>query len=308
MKPILVTGGNRSGTTWVGRMLCFSSRLFLVWEPFNLEKAIEGIGHPLQSHYRMLRRSESGRLHRFILLKTLIELTATVDGGRTPGKKLMKLGEVTGKTVSCLTGRMAPLYKDPIALMSAEWYERKLGTRNVVLIRHPGAYVNSVKRLDWKTNVDEFAEQPWLMETLPGELQDEIHRRISSRETPRGYVLEEAALCWKVFYQVVDRYRKEHPDWIFVRHEDLSMNYLEEFRNLYERLGLGWTGRISERIENACSSRNDVVQGDVAHSERQDSAALVKLWQKSLSPEDQRVIREITEPVARLYYDDQSWE
>ncbi|MER3452975.1 MAG: hypothetical protein C4321_04710 [Chloroflexota bacterium] len=34
-EPILVTGSNRSGTTWVGRILAASGRLNYVYEPFN---------------------------------------------------------------------------------------------------------------------------------------------------------------------------------------------------------------------------------------------------------------------------------
>ncbi|HFQ91935.1 MAG TPA: hypothetical protein ENK29_03550, partial [Chromatiales bacterium] len=35
LKPILVTGSHRSGTTWVGRMLTVSPALYYVHEPFN---------------------------------------------------------------------------------------------------------------------------------------------------------------------------------------------------------------------------------------------------------------------------------
>ena len=36
--PILVTGAHRSGTTWVGRMLCASGEAHYVSEPFNVGK------------------------------------------------------------------------------------------------------------------------------------------------------------------------------------------------------------------------------------------------------------------------------
>jgi len=36
VKPILVTGSHRSGTTWAGRVLAFSpTPLGYIWEPFN---------------------------------------------------------------------------------------------------------------------------------------------------------------------------------------------------------------------------------------------------------------------------------
>jgi hypothetical protein len=38
-RPVLVTGMARSGTTWVGRMLCASGEAAYLDEPFNLEPA-----------------------------------------------------------------------------------------------------------------------------------------------------------------------------------------------------------------------------------------------------------------------------
>ena len=34
-KPILLTGSNRSGTTWTGKMIASSDEVFYVEEPFN---------------------------------------------------------------------------------------------------------------------------------------------------------------------------------------------------------------------------------------------------------------------------------
>ena len=34
-RPILVTGTQRSGSTWVGQMIASHPRVVYVWEPFN---------------------------------------------------------------------------------------------------------------------------------------------------------------------------------------------------------------------------------------------------------------------------------
>jgi len=35
VKTVLVTGSNRSGTTWLGKMLSLSNQFLEVYEPFN---------------------------------------------------------------------------------------------------------------------------------------------------------------------------------------------------------------------------------------------------------------------------------
>ncbi len=308
MKPILVTGGNRTGTTWVGKMLSLAEETFFVWEPFNQEYPLPILGHPLKHHYRMILPEETGRVRRFIKAKAFSELICSVKGGHTLKKKAAKLHGLFTAVFNYSSGKTAPLFKDPIALMSAEWMETEFQAQVVVMVRHPGAYVNSIKRLDWATNMEEFAQQPQLMATLPESLQKEIHRRIASRKKPTGYVLEEAALCWKVFYQVVNQYSKKHPDWILVRHEDLSLNYHEEFKKLYASLGLTWTGSIQEKIEQSCSPRNKIVQGEICHASRQNSAAVTRVWKTALSKAEQTTVRRITEPVSQYFYDNSSWE
>lgn len=308
MKPILVTGANRSGTTWVGRMLSFTPELFYVWEPFNPEYPLPLIGHPLNAHYRRLLPDEYAGMRRFIRLKAVEGLVASATGGHSILAKFRKLSEITRTSIGCFSGKIAPLYKDPIALMSAEWMAIETGARVVITVRHPAAYVNSIRRLGWKTGLKGFVNEPLVLDSLPAELRSQVTAAAEKGSDTDEYVLQEAAIWWNIFYWTVNDYRARHPDWIIVRHEDLSGNYMEEFRELCRKLGLTWTEDVSRRIEEACSSKNVVVQGDVAHSDRQDSAALVKLWQKGLSREDKTVIRKLTEPVSSLFYDDASWD
>lgn len=307
MKPILVTGGNRTGTSWVGQTLCFSSELFYVWEPFNCMFPVPLFKHPFTRHYRRVLPEESASVKRHVKRKAFFELISATPGGHGLMPKIRKTGLVTAKLTRWLTGRLTPLYKDPIALMSAEWFQDEFDAWVVMVVRHPGAYVNSIKRLNWPMCVEEFACQPLLMESLPVYLQEEIHGRIAARPRPRGYVAEDAALCWKVFHQVVHQYSESHPDWIVVGHEDLSLNYISGFKDLYEKLGLTWTAEIEAKIHMNCSPENSVVQGDVCHHFRQDSASLTRLWRNVLTPEEQNTVREVTDPVSSLFYNDDSW-
>ena len=48
-------------------------------------------------------------------------------------------------------------------------------------------------------------------------------------------------MLWNMIYGTVRRYQEDHPDWIFLRHEDISMDPAAHFRDLFEQLDLAFT-------------------------------------------------------------------
>lgn len=297
------------GTSWMGRMLCLSGEAFLVWEPFNHLIPLPGIfpENPLKRHYQRILPEQIPAMRRFIRNRCIMDLIYGAEGSRSPVGRLRKVGNVLRRTAIAAAGRMIPLLKDPIALMSAEWIAEEYDAAVILMVRHPAAYVNSVRRLNWRTPVEDFLQQEHLMADLPPDLQSEIRSRAASRSVPDHYLLEDAALCWKVFHTVVDRYRKDHPEWIVVNHENLSRDYLNGFREIYSSLGLRWSNTVAEKIEFHCGSCNPVTQGSSIHEFRQDSALLTKSWKGSLTDEEIEIIRGITSPVWELFYGKESW-
>src|SRR5690606_27364425 len=55
------------------------------------------------------------------------------------------------------------LIKDPIAIMSAEWIYKTFSTDVVIIIRHPAAFIASLKVKNWEFDFNEFLNQPDLM-------------------------------------------------------------------------------------------------------------------------------------------------
>ena len=229
------------------------------------------------------------------------------EGGSSPAGRFRKIWNVFRRTALAATGRMVPLLKDPIALMSAEWVAQEYDAAVILMVRHPAAYINSVRRLNWRTPVEDFLQQEQLMADLPSDLQSEVRERAASRPTPDHFLLEDAALCWKVFHTVVNRYRMDHPEWTVVIHENLSRDYLNGFRELYRSLGLSWSKDVADKIESHCSSSNPVIQGSSIHEFRQDSASLTDAWKSTFSDEEIERIRSITSPVWELFYGEDSW-
>ncbi len=311
MRSVLVTGGNRTGTSWTGKMLGLSGETFLVWEPFNHQNPIPRMfpSNPLERHFHRLLPGQKKPMGRFMRSMVILGLVRSCRRDGRLGGVWLDPFRITAALWRYMTGRIIPLFKDPIALMSAEWVQREFDSAVVVMIRHPAAYVNSIRRLGWRTPLEDFLLQDSLMSDLPEDLQRQIRIRAGERPEPMEgeFDLQDAALCWKVFHTVIADYREHHPDWIFVRHEDLCSDYMNSFRNLYGRVGLSWNDGVAEMIEAHCGSSNPVIQGESIHVFRQDSESLAGAWKNSMSPNDIQRIKDITSPVWEYFYDDDSW-
>ena len=103
-----------------------------------------------------------------------------------------------------------------------------------------------MRRLGWTHDFSGFLAQPGLVDDLVPGLRGDIEA-MAARP---GDILDQAGLLWNVIHTVIDRYRRDHPDWMFVRHEDLSAAPLDGFRDLADGVGLDFTpgcGRTSPR-------------------------------------------------------------
>ncbi len=309
MRTILVTGGNRMGTSWMGRMLCLSGEVFQVWEPFNHLIPLPSVfpAHPLERHYQRLLPEQKRPMRTHIRNRSIMDIIHGAKGDASLAGRIRKVGNVLRRASLAAAGKMKPLLKDPIALMSAEWIAEEYNAAVIVMVRHPGAYINSVRRLNWRTPVEDFLHQEHLMADLPSDLQSQIRERAASRPEPDHYLLEDAALCWRVFHTVVDRYRRDHPEWKTVRHEYLCQNYLSGFRDIYRFADLTWSAEVESEINSLCCSLNPVTQGTSIHEFRQDSASLAHAWKNSFSDDEIKTIKRITSPVWELFYEEDSW-
>jgi hypothetical protein len=198
-----------------------------------------------------------------------------------------------------------PLLKDPFALMAAEWLAERYGVEMVVMIRHPAAFVGSLIRLDWpRFDFRNWTEQPLFMRDLAGAFEAEI-RNFAARE---GDPIDEAILLWNVIHHVIGGYRDRHPDWSFVRHEDLTEEPVKGLRELYERLGLRWDSVAEAAIVRSTSDQDrGEVPAYLHRTVRRESQAVRWTWLHRLTVEEQERIRGGTEEVASSFYGEEDW-
>jgi sulfotransferase family protein len=304
--PILVTGITRSGTTWVASMLNASRRVVYVNEPLNPKHPPGGSPGVLQAEVRARYQyicadnerefldayrdllalryhlaAELRRNHRLTDIARAARYLALFTRGRVQGRRLM--------------------VADPFAVFSAEWFVRRLGFQVVVMLRHPVAVVGSRKRLGWRFDLPELLAQPLLVRDWLAPIQ----RGWPDALRPGGDIVQGGAQLWRLIYEAVLEQSRRLPGLILVRHEQLSMDPVGGFEELYERLGLPFDERARRSVIESTSTSNPAHLGKGApHEIKLDSRANLDSWRSRLSSVEVDQVLEITRPVVDELYPD----
>jgi hypothetical protein len=304
-RPILVTGAHRSGTTWVGRILAASTspQLGYLWEPFN-PRHRPGTFPVRFPHYFEYLCAENGGPYTEPLSDALAFRYRPVPELRSlrSPKDAARMARDWARFARDRRRCAAALVKDPIALFSSEWLAATFGMRVVVMIRHPAAFAVSIRRRNWRHRFADFLDQPLLMRDFLAQHERELRAAADRRPD----ILDEAILLWNVLYSAVATFQDRHPDWTFVRHEDVAASPLERYRELYDGLELQWTPAV-ERVVRETSSASNPGEARRADAIRRASAAQVRAWTSHMSAADAERVRRGTDPLWRRYYDDGDW-
>ena len=276
-QPILVTGAHRSGTTWVGRILATSPRVAYLHEPFHIRHDPSLCAARFEYWFTYVCRDNEALYLEPITTMLQAARRGVADGTRG-------------------TAHRRPLIKDPIAVFSAAWLAARFGTRNVVMIRHPAAFAGSLKERGWTHPFTHFLLQPLLMKDHLGPFAEDI---LSFAREERD-IVDQAALLWNLIHSTILRYRQHHPEWIYVRHEDLSREPMEGFRVIFETLGLERTAETERAIvTHSFATTPSGLQ--------RDSRANVDTWKTRLTGREIERVRAAVAGISGHFYSDRDW-
>lgn len=304
-KPILVTGPHRSGTTWVGRMLSANGDVAYVSEPLNVWHRSGVFEAPVARWYTYVcKDNEAEYLPAF---KETLRLNYHFWKEIKSLRSLRDVGRMVRDVSIFIFGRLGHrrvLLKDPFAVFSVAWFAERLDSEVVMVLRHPAAFVSSLKRLDWPFDFKDLLDQPLLMrdwlEPFRAELEDAVNHP--------GDVIGQGSLLWRLICHVTYNMQKKNPKMHVVLHEELSLQPVKGYEELYAKLELPFTGKARKGILKATSAKNpQEVSLESIYSTNLDSAANLENWKQRLSPQEIARIRELTLDVARIYYGDGDW-
>lgn len=306
--PILVTGAPRSGSTWVGNILALDRDAAYIHEPFNNHCSAGCCRAGFREVFTYVTPETEGpyvaALRDTIAWK--YSLGAELRSLRTP-RQAARMARDFAYFETMRRRGARTILKDPLALFSADWLARRFGCQVVVVIRHPAAFVASLRAAGWsRVHFAIFADQPPLMRDRLAPYAEAI--AAAARATPDA--IDAGALLWNILHHHIERLRQEHPDWIFVRHEDLSRNPAPEFRAIFDRLSLDFSDDVRRSLEAYTRNGGALTRFSLFGARRRtvrDSRENIFAFRKRLSPEEIARVRAATAPLADLFYADADW-
>lgn len=196
-----------------------------------------------------------------------------------------------------------PLVKDPIALFSSEWLAAKFNMDAIVLVRHPAAFVGSLKSANWPFPFSHFLSQEKLIEDYLHPFVGEIEMYAQSKRD----LVSQGILLWNIFHYVVLEFKKKHPDWIFIRYEDLAAHPIHEFRQLFQRLNLSYGQQIENYIRRYTEGEGSNKTSSLKACRQMNSRANIQSWKVRLTPSEIDTIRTETSQISSHFYTDADW-
>ena len=303
LTPILVTGTHRSGTTWVGKMLAADAMTAYVSEPLNVLHR-PGVFRP-QIKYWYQYVCEDNEKEYLPAFQDLLEfdyhLWDEIRSLRSQ-RDVLRMGRDFFIFYNGLMRGQRALLKDPFAVFSTPWFAKRLNCKVVITVRHPAAFASSLKRLNWPFDFQNLLNQPLLMRDHLEPYREEM------QSVQADDVVGQAALLWKLIYRAVHMSREQHPDFLIVRHEELSREPIPGYRTLYAALDLEFTPRVEKTILNSSSSENPrELSRKKVHGIKLDSRANIDNWKQRLGADEIERVRAMTDDVSKLYYSDAEW-
>jgi len=198
-----------------------------------------------------------------------------------------------------------PLLKDPLAVLSADWLASRFGMDVVITIRHPAAFAESLKSRNWAHPFSHFVAQPERMRDVLFPFEAEIYDFAKKEHD----IIDQAALLWKIVYHTVDVYRQKHPEWIFVRHEDLARDPVQNYRSLCQRLNLKFTSDVQSTIEaHSTKPSADKTETELpSNNIRRNSKALIHKWKTRLTCDEISRVRAKVGEASDKFYSQDDW-
>jgi hypothetical protein len=301
-QPILVTGSHRSGTTWIGHVLAADSTVGYIHEPFTLTTR-PGV-FPYRIPYWYFRVPSPPPPEFVAAYERLLGYHYALGAELRAAESLRDVARLVRDAARFSTFRLQkrrPLVKDPLALLSADWVANTFRSAVIVSIRHPLAVVSSLLRLGWRFDFAHLQNQMAAMELLERE-DVALGRKLGA-----GDPLLEAAYLWKVLHRVIARYRVDHPEWTFVRYEDLAADPQNAFGPIFAKLGLKFDRKVRRRIEHLSGAANPVERGNDARLTRVASSVYSVHSRRRLSAADSARVHDVVAPVSALFYSEAEW-
>lgn len=295
----------RSGTTGVGNALAHAPGAASLYEPLNPESGLASV------HDYFVLPPEGGLAADPELtaqLEQVWRVSVRMRRGIWPHDPTWKrvVKQVTGSASRSSAARIrvdprvrTVVWKDPFASFLAPSLVSELSLPVVVTVRPPEAAVASFKRLGWSYDVERLARG---LSRRHGDAQfvEGTEALLRHRSDPVTF----GAHLWRLLYGHLDhevRTRQVDTGMWWVNSRTVLEDPVGTYTRLYDKLGLALTPAARAAIARDYRDQGSTQPaGGVTHDRGRNVQQANSYWDKVLSREEQRQVREVTGDVRAL--------
>ena len=271
-KAIFLTGIHRSGTSWVGHIIAQAEGINYWREPFNPSCNI-----CTRQQYLYLTRENSDPGLKYF--------TDSLFRGRFVGSGPDRVKRTQWYKFDPSNYRT--FIKDPTGAFLLDWLNFHYNIDILILLRHPAGFVSSVTDLKWDFDFNRFLNQKQLMNEALSPYRD-----LLEEHNYPGMTIEKASILWGVVYTVLWRLICRD-SYYWKRYEDLCINPVEEFKDIFKNLRIPWTSTIENAI--ASSTHGSITFSKVVDSYERDTKKMASIWKVRFSSKEIQAIRTLVD-------------
>ena len=286
-KRVLVVGLPRSGTTWFARALAASPGARYVHEPDNIESgpyALVGMrglwhdpnlapGERVPAYERMWDVAFGGGWPSGALARQAVRASLSP---RVPAPARAAIQRsFTSLAARMPRGDEAVVVKSVYCYFAMEWLAERYRPDIAIVWRNPANMLPGYLERGWIT--DELRTRP----PLPARFGD-----TAVWPPPAEFGLEN--VLWSICARmtVLLETATRHPDWHVYRHEEISADPRDRYREVFTDLGLEWSTGVERFLERS----NKPGEGwDVQRVAEQEAT----VWKRRLDADQIRLTRDV---------------
>ncbi len=305
-KTSVISGLHRSGTTYVGRVLSLAKATAIIHEPYNHTWGLEYA----PSTYTYWQADNPSIEADNIVLKTL-----AFKGNFTKPALIKKNKNNWNKFYFRYFGGKqhaqwlklwlqnsikAPpaniIWKDPFCTFMVDYLTNIYNMKAVCMVRHPSAHYYSVKKQNWRFNINFLTRQSKLLADYGEGIDPALWKKAENDN------LTSIALLWKIMARQLHACNKDNENILLVCHEDLCMDTVVIFRRICSHFEIDFTPKMAKYIQKTTKGSSvDAVDGNV-HDFVRNSKALTDSWKSNLKHVEQEAILKVVGKDVKLFY------
>lgn len=144
-------------------------------------------------------------------------------------KSFEKIKRIISDSIKNIIAKRTAI-KNIIALISADWLYETFNLDVVMLIRHPAAFVASLKVKQWNFDFSNLSSQLPLFKPELLKYESAIMEAVENKKD----IVDQCIILWNVIHYLILFYQEKYSkEWDFIRHEDLSRRPEYEFKKKY---------------------------------------------------------------------------